>query len=130
MSLPRALATTALLIWLAALALASGPVRWELAHTYEHWIDGAGSSLPVLTTAVSLPVLGLSSSSLPSIAVRTLFWGLAWLGPATLLIGVWRARSREGLSDCLLFGGALYAASIILAVLLVSVGLWLPFSLL
>jgi len=128
--LPRALATAALLIWLATLAFVSGPARWEFAHTYEHWIDGLENSLPMLTKEVSLPVLGLGPSSLPSLLVRTVFWGLAWLGPLALLAWVWRSGSRQQLSECFLMGGTLYGASMLLATLLVLVGLWLPFSLL
>ncbi|MFQ5525516.1 MAG: hypothetical protein ACE5GX_04575 [Thermoanaerobaculia bacterium] len=126
----RALATAALLIWLATLAFVSGPARWKFAHTYEHWIDGLENSLPMLTKEASLPVLGLGPSSLPSLLGRIVFWGLAWLEQLALLAWVWRAGSRQQLSECVLMGGALYGAGMLLAMLLVAFGLWLPFSLL
>ncbi len=129
--MPRKVAATAALaIWLAVVALVWGPVRWEFAHTYQHWIEDWESHLPVLTTAVSLPVLGLGSSTVASFLVRTLFWGLAWLGPAILLLGVWRARTPESLTELLLLGWPLYAASLLLLLVLVILGLWIPFGLL
>ena len=119
-----------LALWLAVLALAAGPMRWELQHTYGHLIEGAEEHLPQLTRLVSMPVLGPGGSGPVELLVRIVFWGLTWLGPAAIGLAVWRADSRQSLVEGLLLGSLCYGAMMILVVLLVSFGLWLPFSLL
>ena len=118
------------MIWLVTLAFIAGPARWELAHTYQRLITELGDSLPLLTSIIGLPVLGLGASTFLSIVVRVLFWGVIWVTPLILLIGVWKASTREVLSDWLLFGGALYAVLMTLFMALVIVSLLLPFGLL
>ncbi len=124
----KSIATAALAVWLSVIALAFGPVRWAFGHWFEHLIEGADGSLPALTADVSLPVLGIGPSTVSSGLVRLLFWGFVWLGPLALLIGVWRATSREALSDLLVYGGGLYATGLAMLVFLTLLGLWLPFG--
>lgn len=130
MSLRRVLGSIVIVVWLGTLAFIAGPARWELAHTYEHWIEGLGKNLPTLTTIVGLPILGVGTPSVTSMLVRGLFWAFSWLGPAALLIGAWRIKSQQTLAEWFLYGGALYLAVMLLALAVVMVGLWLPFALL
>ena len=126
----RILASALLLAWLGIALFVGGPVRWEVAHTYGHLIEGAVGDLPTLARAVALPFLGVGESSFGSTVVCWTVLAWAWLGPVALIACVCRARSGEAVSDCLLFGGAAYW-SILLAVLAVmAVSLWLPFALL
>ncbi len=126
----KAAATAAVVPWLIALVLVSGPVRWELSHTYEHWIEGVGSDLPALTTAVALPVLGIGPSRPSGLLVRWVFWTVLWLGPAPLLLLVWRSDAQRRLLEVLVLGGGGYAGVVVLFAIVVAMGLWLPFSLL
>jgi hypothetical protein len=126
----RAVATAAVAVWLITLALLWGPARWELAHTYAHWIEGTDGNLPALTPAVALPVLGLGEPGMRAVAVRLLFWGFLWLGPVVILILVWRARTREELVEVLLLSVLTYGALVVFLSALLALGLWLPFSLL
>jgi hypothetical protein len=125
----RALALAGLTIWIATLALLSGPARWEIAHTYAHWIDGAEESLPLLTDTVALPVLGLAETNPLSLTVRLLFWGSVWLGALALLRLVWKAQTREHLVEVLVLVAAIYVPLLILLLSVFAVSLWLPFSL-
>lgn len=126
----KVLGSVVVLIWLVTLAFVSGPARWEYAHTYEYRIEELGDALPLLTVVVGLPILGLGSLTPESFVVRVLFWGVTWVGPAILLIGMWNAESRDVLSDWLLYGGTIYLSLMLLFAVIVVVGLWLPFSLL
>jgi len=128
--LKRILGSITLMIWLGTLAFVAGPVRWEFAHTYDHWMEGLGDSLPSPTKNVGLPFLGLGHSSLAASILIGLFWAIAWLSPVGLLIGIWRTRSDHALSDWLLYGGALYCSLMFLASVVILLSLWLPFALL
>lgn len=126
----RMIGTAVILIWFITLGFVCGPLRWEFAHTYRNLINGFEDSLPVLTTVLGLPVLGIGDQTFMSIFVVVVLGGITWLGPATLLVGVWRFPNREKFSDWLLFGGSLYVAIILLFTILLAVSFWLPFSLL
>lgn len=126
----KAAATGVVLLWTATLALLAGPVRWEFAHSYAHWVAPARETLPAPTDTVALAVLGLAGDSVSTALVQLLFWGIAWVGPAAILVGVWRAESAESVLERFVFGGALYASLMLLLSLVVAVSLWLPFGLL
>ena len=126
----RITATAAVAVWIVTLAYAGGPARWELAHTYQHLIEGVGSALNAPTVAFGLPILGLGPRTFQSVVVTVVIWGVAWLGPIILLVGIWRVRTREALSDWLLLGGVLYGSVMLLFLVVIAVSLWLPFSLL
>lgn len=128
MILRKSSATAAIAAWLSVIALAFGPLRWGFGHDYESWIARAKASLPALTASVSLPVLGIGPSTASSVLVSGVFWGFAWLVPIALLIGVWRAPSREDLLEVLVYGGGLYTAVLAFLVFLSILGLWLPFG--
>ncbi|MGV8039734.1 MAG: hypothetical protein AB2L07_06560 [Thermoanaerobaculaceae bacterium] len=130
MRVRRVLGSIVIVVWLGTLAFVAGPARWELAHTYEHWIDGLGKNLPALTTIVGLPILGVGTPSMTSTLLRVPFWAFAWLGPVGLLIGAWRIESQQALAEWFLYGGALYLAVMLLAFVVMAVSLWIPFSLL
>jgi len=123
-------ASVVVLLWVGTLALLAGPVRWEFAHTYSHWVGPAGTALPAPTLVVALPVLGLAPNSFAAAGVQLLFWGISWLGPAAILAGVWRAASPEIALERFLFGGALYGSLMLLLALVLAVSLLLPFGLL
>jgi hypothetical protein len=124
----KILANSALLPWIVTLCFIFGPVRWELAHTYGHLIEEPGDSLPLLTRALSLPVLGIAPSSLAAHATAVFFWGFIWLGLAGLLASIWRATTREDLLDRFVYGGSLYVGTVFLLLTLTIVGLALPFA--
>lgn len=124
----KVLATAAVVLWLATLALISGPARWEFAHTYAHWIEGAERDLPSLTRAIALPVLGLTDSTFSPTAL--LYLAAVWLWPLAALWFIWRAPSRTTLQEIMSFSIALYGTLVFLASALLALGLWLPFSLL
>jgi hypothetical protein len=124
----KILANSAILPWIATLCFIVGPVRWELAHTYGHLIEDLGDSLPLLTRALSLPVLGIAPSSPSAHVVAVLIWGFIWLGLAGLLASIWRAGTREELLDRFVYGGSLYAGGVLLIFTLTVVGLLLPFA--
>jgi hypothetical protein len=130
MMLRRVLGSIAIVVWLGTLAFVAGPARWELAHTYEHWIEGLGKNLPALTTTVGLPILGVGTPSMTARLLRGFFWAFAWLSPVGLLIGVWRIKSQQALAEWFLYGGALYLAVMLLAFAVTVVSLWIPFGLL
>lgn len=126
----RAIALAGLGLWIAGLAFLSGPVRWELAHTYAHWIEGAEGNLPALTRSFALPILGLAEASFTAAVLTFCFWVALWLGAAAIAWLVWRARSRAELIEVLVLGAAIYGPLVILMLSVFAVGLWLPFSLL
>jgi len=126
----RVSATSVLLLWIVTLALLAGPVRWEFAHSYSHQIAGAGADLPTPTLDLALPILGLGAGSLAASLVKLLFWGICWLGPGLMLLGVWRAASPEAVLERFVFGGALYGSLMLLLAIALAVSLWLPFGLL
>ena len=130
MMLRRILSSVVIIVWLGTLAFVAGPARWEFAHTYEHWMDGMEMYVPELTSIVGLPFLDLGNPSLMSSILRGLFWAFAWLSPVGLLVGIWRIKSPQALSDWLLYGGALYLSIMLLAFVVIAVSLWIPFSLL
>jgi hypothetical protein len=125
----RLLASALLLLWLAMLGLIAGPLRWEFAHSYGHWIAGLGDALPLPTFYLGLPLLGLSPPAAPGWPAA-LCGLIAWGGPLVLLAGVWRAPSRLALLEWLLLGGGGYALLMLGIGVAVLFSLWLPFSLL
>ena len=130
LKLRRSIALCGLGLWISTLAFLSGPVRWELAHTYAHRIEGTESNLPALTRSVALPVLGLAEASFTAVVLTLCFWAALWLGAAAIAWLVWRARSRAELLEVLVLGAAAYGPLVILMLSVFAVGLWLPFSLL
>ncbi len=130
MTTKKVIASGALLPWVITLGFICGPVRWELAHTFNHLLEGSDGSLPLLTANLSLPVLGVAPFSPVAVATAILFWGLTWLGLVGLFVLIWRAKTREDLIDHVVFGGAFYAGYVLLFFTLTAVGLALPFLLL
>ncbi len=128
MTIRKILGTVIILIWLMTLAFISGPARWELAHTYQHLIEDMAESMPLLTSVVGLPILGIEQGRPGSVVVRVLFWGFTWLGPLIRLVGIWRAKARDVLSDWLLYGGTIYCSIMVLLALVIAVSLWIPFG--
>ena len=123
-------AIMAIACWLVALGLLFGPARWELGHSYAHWIEGAEENLPTLTRKVALPVLGIEPSGLSSWLIFLVFWGYLWLTPIAMTLLVRRVPSRERLIETLVlmvFGYSALAAVLLVPVLL---GLTAPFLLL
>lgn len=129
-TIKQALGSVILLVWFITLAFISGPVRWEVAHTYQHLVDRLENSLPLPTKVVGLPVLGLGALTPLSIAIVMVFWGVAWLGPVFLLLGIWRTTTWKALSDWLMLGGTFYTSTMFLFVVVIVFSLWLPFGLL
>jgi hypothetical protein len=131
----RLFASALLLLWLALLGLITGPLRWEFAHSYAHWIAGLGDTLPLPTYYLGLPLLGLPSPG-GSIWTGAPVWPavlcglIAWAGPLLLLLGVWRAPSRLALLEWLLLAGGAYALALLAIGLGALFSLWLPFGLL
>jgi len=125
----RILSFSVIVIWLITLIFVAGPVRWEFAHSYGHWISGIGDELPLPTALIGLPILNIGEVSPSSIAVRVVFWSAVWLGPIILLLGVWRAIP-ENVANWMLYGGVLYATIVISLAIAICFSLWLPFSLL
>ncbi len=123
----KSVATVALLPWFVILAFLSGPVRWELAHAYDHLVQGLGTDLPLLTLRLSMPVLDAGSTGGVGLVTAILFWSFVWLGASWLIVLIWRSRNREDLMDRFVFGAAFYFGSVFLLVSAVVVGLWLPF---
>lgn len=130
MTIKKAIASAALLPWVITLGFISGPVRWELAHTLNHFLERSDGSLPLLTARLSLPVLGIAPFSPAAVITAILFWGITWLGLGGLFVLIWRARTREDLLDRVVFGGAFYAGCVLLLFTLAAIGLALPFLLL
>jgi len=87
------------------------------------------NNLPELTKVLGLAILGIGPSYPGSILLRISIWGFSWLAPIVLLVGVWRAQSKETISDCLVYGGATYCSFMFLLVVVLAVSLWLPFAL-
>lgn len=116
--------------WLGVLGFVSGPVRWEIQHSYAHWIGDSRGDLPALTETVSLPVLGLGPHAPFTQLVRFVFWTVLWLPPVLALELVRRADSRLKLLELLVLVGTGYIVTLLLAITLVALGLWLPFALL
>lgn len=125
----KLVAMAAVVVWLVLLGLLSGPVRWELRHSYEHRIGASEADLPAPTRTFSLPVLGIGPRGPSELLVQLGFWAVAWLPPVVSLSLVWRATSSRGLLEVLVLGGAGYVALLSLLVTLVVLGLWLPFAL-
>lgn len=119
----------AILLWLIALAVVTGPLRSALGQAYNlRNIEKLGGSVPLLTFVFGLPAIGIGSAP-AAVGVGILIWGIAWLGPIVLLVGAWRAPSPESLSDWVVFGGTVYMSVVVLLGILVAVGLWLPYCL-
>lgn len=127
MKTKKILASAALLPWVGAIVFILGPVRWEVACTYEHLIRETGYVLPLLTLRLTLPILGIGPASFGARAVSVLFFGFVWLGLAGLYLFIWRARSREDLLDRFVFGSTLYFGSVIFVFAVAALGLALPF---
>jgi len=115
-------------LWLMILVLFCGPIRWEFAHTYAHWVEGLGDNLPVPTIMIGLPLLGLSYSGLESIILSSLIWLVIWGVPLYLLLQLTRTSRVEQVRDLILFGGGLYACILIVICAFFFFSLWLPFS--
>ena len=130
MTIKKVIASAALLPWAITLGFICGPVRWELAHTFNHLLEGSDGSLPLLTANLSLPVLGIAPFSPAAVTTAVLFWGIIWLGLGGLIVLIWRARTREDLLDRFLFGSTFFAGYVLLLFTLTAVGLALPFFLL
>jgi hypothetical protein len=128
MRIRKLLATAALAVWTVCVYLLTGPIRWELAHTYHHLIEHTDYQLPAPTRTIALPVLELGPDGVGVWLVRWVFLGLAWLGPPLLLVAVWRASSEHEVTERLVYGGALYVAVFALLTILFALGLWLPFA--
>jgi hypothetical protein len=128
MTTNKILASAVLVPWIVTVGFICGPVRWELAHSYAHHLEEAQYSLPLLTRCLSLPVLGIATSSPGGFVIAGLFWGFIWLGLVGLFVLIWRARTREDLLDRFVFGAALYAGCVLLLFSLTVVGLALPFA--
>ena len=122
--------TAALLVYLATLAVVCGPMRWELAHTYEHIVSGTEGNLPLLTEYIALPILGIGSHGAAVGFLVFLIWSILWLPVVVLLVGTWRIRSEKMLDDCLLYGGFLYLSATLLISVVVIISFLLPFALL
>ena len=129
MTTKKILASAVLLPWFVSLGFVSGPVRWELAHTYGHLLEDAQYSMPLLTRDLALPVLGIAPNSPGALATAIIFWSFIWLGCAGLFVSIWRARTREELLDRFVYGGTLYFGCVVLAFTVTAVGLALPFAL-
>ncbi len=127
MKTKRILASAALLPWAVTIGFILGPLRWEVAHTYEHLIGETQYDLPLLTLRLTLPVLGIAPASTGARIVSILFFSLVWLGLAGLYVLIWRARSRDDLLDRFVFGSTFYFGSVAFVVTLVAFGLALPF---
>jgi hypothetical protein len=126
----RLLVTLIVCLWYALQGLMFIVVRPELAYTYGHWLQRLGGSLPTLTAALSLPVLGPEIST-PSQELTPVFW-LAWslllLPPLLLLRRAWTAEERMALLEATLYWGATYLLATGGLAVLVGLGLWLPYS--
>jgi len=130
MSGRQRLAALPLLLWMLLLGMIAGPIRWEFAHTYSHWIAGVEDALPTPTRLIGLPLLDLGETNLLTLLTTGLCWGIVWGGPVALLAGIRRTSSREGLLEWLLYGGSLYAVLLLAVATAAAFSLWLPFSLL
>lgn len=128
MFVQKKIALLIVILWLLLLALVCGPIRWEFAHTYAHWVEGLGDNLPVSSTMVGLPLLGLSYSGLESIILSSLVWLAIWGGPLYLLLKLTRTSKVEQIRDLTLFGGVLYACILIGICAFFFFSLWLPFG--
>lgn len=130
-TIKQALGSVILLVWFITLAFISGPVRWEVAHTYQHLVDRLENSLPLPTKVVGLPVLGLGALTPLSIA-----YSYGVLGGCLVGSGVFAPRNMacattwKALSDWLMLGGTLYTSTMFLFVVVIVFSLWLPFGLL
>lgn len=128
MNIQKKMTLLTIFLWLFILALIAGPIRWEFAHTYAHWVEGLGNNLPVPTTIIGLPILGLDYSGLSSVFLSSIIWLVIWGIPLFLLILFARASQAEQIRDIAIFGGGLYLCVFtgICAYLIFS--LWLPFA--
>lgn len=110
--------------WLVALGVLYFGVRPNLAHTLGHLWGDAGSTLPVITTAITLPVLGMARWP-----VGALLWGGLLAGP--VVVGAQALRLPEDrFYRFLLAALPLYLALAGLLGVLFFSGLFLPFALL
>jgi hypothetical protein len=128
LSLRRILATCAVLPWLIMARIVSGPLRWELQSSYPVWIEGMEEGLPWLTTAVALPAIGIGRPSLVGFLAIFAFWGILWLWPAIALWRIWRKSDAELPTPGLLWGFVAHAGAVVLLVVMLGFGLWLPFA--
>lgn len=110
---------------LGALAFAAGTLK----HSYYHWLAGLGGdrpSLPALTAGFAMPLLGYREHSTTGPWLAWLVWGSASIWPAVAGIVV----ARQNLPSSSL--ASLLAPWLLLVLplsIVVTVGLWLPFSL-
>lgn len=113
--------------WLLALVFIAMPLRMELAHSYQQWVRGA--ALPELTRTIALPLLrGGATAGMQGIFY--VYWAIIFLLPAALLVRIWRARDVAGLLESWTYLGSAYAAFVVVTLMMIALGLAVPFFLL
>jgi hypothetical protein len=132
----KILASVAVLPWLLVAWAVSMPLRWELQRTYPRWLEGFSAlegvegSLPWLTTAVALPAVGIGRPSVVGFLSIFAFWGILWLWPAIALVRIWRSGDADRPADDLVRGFIAHAGAVVLLMVVLGFGLWLPFAVL
>lgn len=125
----KTLAVVTIVVWYLTLGVIFGPVRLEFSHTYRHWIEGLEESLPSLTRAFAVPILGLDLPGLSGGWVFFAVWGILWIFPAALAVCIIRARDEQAVLSRWVLGASLHSTVTLLITVLVAFGLWLPFAL-
>ena len=105
-----------------------GPVKWQLAYSYHHWLGDPRLSMPSLTANWALPVLGPGGLEGSPTALYYAFWALVLLPPAVLAWRTWTDASESATLQRFVYWGSSYALVVGLAYMLVLFGLWLPSS--
>ena len=123
----RALIVASAGLWLAAL-LTLFVARAELSHTYLHTIRSAPIALPWLTRAVALPILGGAAAEGQGRIIFLLTWSILFGMPVAA--AWWSLSGEDAAPHRWSLSLGVFVPFTLLAVLLVSFGLWLPHALL
>jgi len=125
----KILLTVSVMLWYLFLLFLFEFLRVEYSHTYADLIQGLEGSLPLLTTAVALPILGGETPARGNSWLFYAFWGVLFAAPAIVLFLIWRARDRLALAEVWLYPASIYLVFFVLSFALIATGLWLPFAL-
>ena len=128
MLIRRLYLTGFLAIWIAFVCFLPGAVT-GFGHTYGHWtsfLNRNGHSLPIPPIAeyISYPILSGNS------ALFYMYFGVLFLVPSVLVIGIWYIRDRIALLEWFCYGFCTYMGFFISSIIVISFGLWSPFALL
>jgi hypothetical protein len=113
-------------LWLAVL-LTLFVARLEVSHTYFHTIRSAPIALPWLTRAVALPILGGPAAEGQGRAIFFLTWFTLLAAP--LAAAWWSLSDKDAAPHRWSLSLGVLVPWMLLVLLLVSFGLWLPHAL-